>query len=203
MKITDNVELIDGTLANCYVVTYGGKSVLIDAGMRSSAKKIISYFNQKGTKPDSVLITHYHMDHIGGLSDVVGAFSSDVYADDREISVLKGESKVKSTGSLMSKMVSGAIKTRPIEMVKPTGEVPYDWIKVVSTTGHTPGSTSYLFVPDNVLFVGDAVTEKNGELSINRQFSLDMPQAEKSKNLITSMSGVTILPGHGKPLKIQ
>ncbi len=75
-------------------------------------------------------------------------------------------------------------------------------MKVVPTEGHTPGSTSYLFEPESLLFVGDAVTVKGTETTVNRQFSLDIEKAEESRKRIISMSGITILPGHGDPLKL-
>ena len=34
MKISDSVELIDGTIANCYSVNLEGKAILVDAGMK-------------------------------------------------------------------------------------------------------------------------------------------------------------------------
>jgi len=46
MKISENVELIDGTLANSYAVFGNDKTFLIDAGTKGSGKKIISYFQK-------------------------------------------------------------------------------------------------------------------------------------------------------------
>ena len=55
MKITENIELIDGTMANCYSVNLDGRQLLIDAGTRGSSKKIIDYYRKKNLKPEIVV----------------------------------------------------------------------------------------------------------------------------------------------------
>lgn len=203
MRITDSVERIDGTMANTYVVRNEGKIILVDAGMKSSAKKIIEFFDSHSEKPDAVLITHYHPDHIGGLSQIVKKYGSEVYAHQNEVDVIRGVRKLQPAKSLLSKMVSSVSKSEPVEQVENLDNLPFGWIRVVETQGHTPGSTSYLFEPENLLFVGDAVTVKGGKTSLNKQFTLDMAEAQKSQQKILSMKGATILPGHGDPLRIE
>lgn len=203
MKITDSVERIDGTMANTYVIRHEGKTVLVDAGMKSSAKKIIGFFEEHSERPDAILITHYHPDHIGGLAQIVGKYGSNVYAHKNEVDVIRGQQKVQPTKSLLSKMVSGVSKSEPVENVEDLEKMPFGWIRAVETQGHTPGSTSFLFEPENLLFVGDAVTVKGGKTSLNKQFTLDMAEAKNSQQKILSMKGTTILPGHGDPLRIE
>lgn len=203
MKITESVEKIDGTMANVYLVKYDGKVLLVDAGMKSSARKIIEFLEKNSEKPDAILITHYHPDHIGGLSQLVEKYGSAVYAHPKEIGIIKGESRIKPAKGILSKMVTAVSKSEPVDKVESLENIPFNWIKVVETQGHTPGSTSFLFEPDSVLFVGDAVTVKGEKTSVNRQFTLDIDEGEKSRQKILSMKGTTILPGHGEPLKIQ
>lgn len=203
MKISDSVEMIDGTMAHTYVVRHEGKVVLIDTGMKSSGKRIIQYFEEHSEKPDIILITHYHPDHIGGLSTICEKYKPSVYAPREELEVIRGQKKPIPAKSVMSKFVSAVSRSGAVENVSGLDELSLDWMKVVETRGHTPGSASFLFEPESFLFVGDAVTVKNQEASVNRQFSLDLEEAEKSRKKILSMSGVTILPGHGDPLRIQ
>lgn len=203
MKISDSVERIDGTMAHVYVIRHEGKLVLIDAGMKMSAKQIIRFFEDRSEKPDAVMITHYHPDHIGGLARIAERFGPEIYADPREISVIQGKERQKQAGSVMAKFVGAMSKTDAVQDVSSIESIPYSWLKPVDTHGHTPGSTSYLFEVENLLFVGDAVTVKGDEASVNRSFSLDIAEAEKSRERILSMKGVTILPGHGDPLTVK
>ncbi len=202
MKVSDSVTRIDGTMAHSYSVEHGGLVILIDAGMKSSGKKIVDYYQQSGKKPDIVLITHYHPDHVGGLGLLKGKYSPKIYAPRDEIQVIEGKNKPVQPKGFLPKLVSVLGKTEAVSGVIPADEFSLPWMKVVPTEGHTPGSTSYLFEPESLLFVGDAVTVKGTETTVNRQFSLDLEKAEESRKRIISMSGITILPGHGDPLKL-
>lgn len=203
MKITDSILKVDGVTANCYVIMHDNKVVLVDAGMKSYFRKISRFLDENNIKPDVVLVTHYHPDHIGGLKDLKDTYGMEIYADQREIGVISGAARVTPAKSMMSRVVAATFKTRPVDGVKPTSEIPFDWIRPIETVGHTPGSTSYLFVPENALFVGDAVTTKGGRLAVNSQFTLDLGKAEISKEKIEGMKGSLILPGHGDQVRIQ
>ena len=202
MKLSDSVTSIEGSMAHTYSVEHDGQTILIDAGMKSSAKKIIDYYEGIGKKPEVILITHYHVDHIGGLALLNEKYSPKIYAPREEIPVIEGKSKPAQPKSLLSKFASVLGKTDPVLGILPVEEFSSSWIKAIPTVGHTPGSTSYLFEPESMLFVGDAVNVKGPDAVINRQFTLDIEKAEESRRKILSMSGKTILPGHGDPLKI-
>jgi len=202
MKISEKVEMIDGSMANCYVIHQDDKILLIDAGTKSTGRKIVNYFRQSGNKPDTVLITHYHPDHIGGLRMIYDEFKPQIYAPRVEIPVLTGKEKIEPTKSFLSKMVAGMSRIDPVEDVKESEGLQLPFIDVIPSPGHTPGSTSYLFKPENILFVGDAFSVSSGEAKINKSFTADIPAAERSKEKLLSMKGVTVLPGHGSSMHL-
>ncbi len=202
MKVSDSVTRIEGTMAHTYSVEHDDMVILIDAGMKSSGKKIIDYYQQSGKKPDIILITHYHPDHIGGLAMLKEKYSPKIYAPRDEIPVIEGKNRPAQPKALLPKLVSILGRSMAVSGVIPAEDFSSPWMKVVPTVGHTPGSTSYYYEPESLLFVGDAVTIKGTEASVNRQFSLDLEKAEESRKKIMSMTGATILPGHGEPLKI-
>jgi len=201
MKLDDGIFLIDGTMANCYLVQYQGKNILIDAGMKGSAKKIISFFNEMKIKPDVVLITHTHVDHIGGLKDIREEFNPEIYVPDREVNVAKGLEKVPSAGGLAS-LIGGLSKPKPVENVVPLSKMKIEGVEIVDTAGHTPGSTSYRFPSLNAIFVGDAVQEHNGRYEFNKSFTLDHKKAQESLDKILGMHGTFAYPGHGSRFRI-
>lgn len=201
MKVSPSVERIDGTMANAYTFTVAGKEILVDTGTRGSGKKIIKYFRSKGTKPDIALITHYHPDHIGGLKEISDAFSPKIYMPDREVDVATGLAKIKPASTFMSKLVAKMMRIDPVKSVEPASSLSLDGVEVIETPGHTPGSTSYFLKDDNVLFVGDAVVNSKGSLTINKGFTLDMDRAKQSKQLIVDHEASIILSGHGEPFR--
>ena len=198
MKITENIELIDGTMANCYSVNLDGRQLLIDTGTRGSSKKIIDYYRKNNLKPEIVLITHYHPDHVGGLKSIRDEFGTKIYVPDAEIGVISGKERMTPAKSLASRLVSGFMKSEPVEGLSRSSELSMEGLEVVETPGHTPGSTSYFFSKDNVLFVGDAVVVSSGKLGLNKAFTLDMAKAEESRKKIMEHPAQIILSGHGE-----
>lgn len=200
MKLTENIELIDGTMANCYSVNLNGKGILIDAGMKGSGRKIVEFYRNIGINPEIVLITHYHPDHVGGLLLVSDEFHPQIYVPDEELDVIAGNSKMTPAPGLAAKLVSSLVKTKPVSDLNLASKLSIPGIQVVDTRGHTSGSTSYFFPDLKALFVGDALVVKGKEISINRGFTLNMGDAEKSKSKIMGFHGVTVYPGHGNTL---
>jgi hydroxyacylglutathione hydrolase len=203
MKVTDNIELIDGTMANCYAVKFEGKNILIDTGTKGSSKKIIEYYKKKNTKPDMVLITHYHPDHVGGLKAIKTEFNPEIYVPDAEVGVISGTEKMTPAKSLASRMVAGFMKSEPVEDLKKASDLKMEGIEVVETPGHTPGSTSYYFKNEDTIFVGDAVVVSSDKLGLNKTFTLDMQKAEESRKKIIDSPAKIILSGHGNVYRKQ
>jgi beta-lactamase superfamily II metal-dependent hydrolase len=57
------------------VQTLGGKNILIDAGEDYAAPRMIAYLKKLGVqKIDWLMISHRHMDHIGGVFDLAQSF---------------------------------------------------------------------------------------------------------------------------------
>ncbi len=202
MKISESVEMIDGTMAHSYSIESGGKLYLVDAGTKGSGNKILNYYRQLGREPDVVLITHYHMDHIGGLSRLMDSFQSEVYAPSREIDIIAGRKGLPEGTPSFLKLFTKIPRLSDPDRLKEAGALDDPGAKPVETNGHTPGSTSYLFPEAGVLCVGDALYNKRGTLAVNRMFSLDLEMAAKSREKILGMKPVMILPGHGDPIRI-
>lgn len=201
MKLTDAIDLIDGTIANCYVVNFRDRVILIDAGMKSSAKRVLRHFEDGHTKPDTVLITHCHTDHIGGLADLDIRYHSQIFVPDKEVEIARGNERMPSKGGLMSAMV-GLSKPRPVSNARPLSEFDLAGLEKMDTNGHTPGSTSYYFEELKALFVGDAVSENGGRYEFNKTFTLDPQGAQLSIEKILGVHGTTAYPGHGQPFLI-
>ncbi len=202
MMLTQSVESIDKTMAHTYILTLGGKRILIDAGGKASGDRIARLFRARGKGPDVILVTHYHPDHIGGLAQLKREFNPEIYAPAEELQVISGEAKPKPADSFISRFVTRMAKVNGVKDVKSVESLDIPGLEVIRTHGHTPGSTSYLVRKDNAIFVGDAVHEKNGMLEISRAFTMDFGEAERSRKTIMEFRGVTVYPGHGNPVMI-
>jgi glyoxylase-like metal-dependent hydrolase (beta-lactamase superfamily II) len=71
------VHLISGGYANTYLIEDGNSFVAVDVGTSKAAKKIYYYLSYKSIDASSlrmVTTTHFHIDHIGGISRPVQFF---------------------------------------------------------------------------------------------------------------------------------
>lgn len=72
------VHFVDVGQGSCTVVQSGNEGVLIDAGERENAAKVLSFLEENGiTKLRYVIATHPHSDHIGAMAAVLERVGAD------------------------------------------------------------------------------------------------------------------------------
>ncbi|MGC8506390.1 MAG: MBL fold metallo-hydrolase [Thermoplasmata archaeon] len=202
MKITDRVELIDGTMAHSYVFDSASGIVLFDTGTRGSGKKIVEYFMNRKAKPAYVILTHYHMDHIGGLPGIKSEFNPAVFINEADRKVVTGEVSMPRPQNRLVSMILGLARLTPVSDVRSLKGMNLDEIKILETPGHTPGSTSFIIESEKVIVVGDSLVNRRGRATVSSAFSLDVDLAGKSLEKLRNMKGYKALPGHGDPLDL-
>lgn len=178
--------------SNCYVIgpTSAGRLVVIDPG--DEGERIASVVRQAGGNVAAILLTHAHVDHVGGVAHIVREFGAPVYLhpDDRPI-----YDRVVEHGLMFGLRIE---EPPPPDVEFVEGEsVRFDDLEfaVRLTPGHSPGSVT--LVGDSVAFVGDAVFAG----SIGRT---DLPGGDTETLLdaivtkILTLPPQTVLaPGHG------
>ncbi len=195
MKISDNVERIDGAMANSYLIDYKDEKIIVDAGTPGSGKKIVSYLENNKIRPDAVLITHYHPDHVGGLLSIYSRYKMEIYVPVNEESIISGMEKIPSK-PLPPKIASMIMHAKSVKEIRPVSEMSFTGINYMKTPGHTRDSTSYTVQDEKIIFSGDAAVNLHGKPGYNKAFSVDANAAGKSVKYIESMHFL-ILPGHG------
>jgi glyoxylase-like metal-dependent hydrolase (beta-lactamase superfamily II) len=201
MKVSDAIERIDGTMANSYFIMIDGMKIIVDAGTPGSGKKIMGYLENNRIKPDAILITHYHVDHVGGLPAIYEKYHPEIYVPVNELSIISGSEPV-PLKPFMPKFASTIMRARKIKDLKPSSEMNISGIELIKTPGHTRDSTSYYAKEQKVLFTGDAAVNLKGIPGYNKMFSADQGNAEKSLKAIRDMD-VLILPGHGDKMDLR
>ena len=137
MKVSDNIDRIDKTMANSYFVNFNGEKILVDAGTPGSGKRILAYLENSKIRPDAVLITHYHPDHVGGLLSIYSRYHMEIYVPSDEANIISGVEKIPSK-PLMPKIASMIIHAKSVKEIKPVSEMSFkgNRIQICKTNGH-------------------------------------------------------------------
>ena len=229
--VTKDVVRLQVIMVNVYFIseTKEGKTTwfLVDAGLGQCAariKKTAEYLYGPGAKPEGILLTHGHFDHIGALVDLAQEWDVPIYAHPLEIPYLMGQSSYPPPdptvgGGTLAAMASLYPK-KPITVFSKIirfsedGQIPGldDW-RVIHTPGHTPGHVSFFRESDKTLIAGDAfVTVKQESLLAVLQqkqevhgppsyFTSDWQAAQRSVADLAALAPEIAACGHGKPMK--
>jgi hydroxyacylglutathione hydrolase len=115
-----------------WLIENGTYAVIVDPG---EAEPVITALKKRGLKLSTILITHHHADHIGGVNKLITAFSPQVFAPAKEHYAFNHTSV--SEGQIIH------IKELDIAF------------QVIDVGGHTLGHVAYYGV--NSIFCGDTL----------------------------------------------
>ena len=209
MQIVDGIHWVQGVRANCYVVLEGSDLTLIDTGMPRNAKKIMKYVAETlGRKPSDVktiIVTHAHADHTGGLAELVKLTGAKVAVHSDDANYVSGDTaplSPKGGMGFLFKVLSPITKSKSVKpdmILKENDNV--GGLSVIHIPGHTPGSIALYDASKNVLFSGDTLTYSDGRIhGPVEAFSHDVELAAKSVEKLRKFAFDIMLPGHGEPL---
>ncbi len=212
---------------NVYAIqSASGGWTLIDTALPLSAGKIKSWAEDlfgKGTKPNAIVLTHGHFDHVGAVEHLVADWNVPVYAHRSELPYLRGEMKYPPPdpgvgGGLMAVMSplyprSSANLGDRAQPLPEDGTVPTlpGWT-YLHTPGHAPGHISLYRAEDKLLLPGDAfcTTKQESFLAVAQQkpelhgppsyYTPDWDSARSSVQQLADLHPQTIAPGHGLPI---
>jgi glyoxylase-like metal-dependent hydrolase (beta-lactamase superfamily II) len=211
MEIVEGVHRADeasGNLAhsNVYVLVNGDELVVVDTGTPGNAKKIIEYIEKIGHRASDVstiVLTHYHMDHCGSVSDLKGLTGAKVAASAEDAGYISGQKPYPKPKNLLVRAASSLIKPTsvPVDLPLKDGDQ-VGSLRVIFTPGHTPGSIMLLDGQRGVLFAGDTFRFEGGKVTgAPRHFTWDEAEEKRSMQKISKLEFDVLLPGHGEFLK--
>jgi glyoxylase-like metal-dependent hydrolase (beta-lactamase superfamily II) len=225
-EIAPGVWYVPAMMANVYFVGQrGGPWVLIDAGVRATALRIreaaTSAFGY-GIRPEAIILTHGHFDHVGALSSLLRAWGTPVYAHRLELPYLTGQSDYPppdpTVGGFMSQLSRlfpnrGSDFSGHVQVLTDDGSLPgmpgWRWIH---TPGHAPGHISLFREQDRCLIAGDAVitidqdhpamlvTQKRVIRRPPSYFTQDWVAAAESVRKLAQLRPSVLATGHGLPM---
>jgi glyoxylase-like metal-dependent hydrolase (beta-lactamase superfamily II) len=162
------------TSVNAFLVNTGTKLVLIDAGSGSlfgpTLGKLVDSLQAAGYKPeqvDDIFITHFHPDHVGGLSAGGQRVfpNATLHADKAESDFWLSQANLDKAPADMKGFFQGAmgsvnpyVAAGKYEPFEGDGE-PVPGVRTHATHGHTAGHTSYVVESkgQRLVVIGDLI----------------------------------------------
>lgn len=177
---------------NCYLVydEETKRAVIVDPG--DGADVISSQCKNLGLKPEAILLTHGHFDHIMAASALKEEWGLKIYACEKELEVLRdGKKNMMMTYYRKSITLEPDVTVRDGETFEAAGAV---WT-VYETPGHTIGSCCYYLEKEAILFSGDTLFQTSyGRVDFPTGNAMDM--LASVKKLLTLPENVMVYPGH-------
>ncbi|MDR2185658.1 MAG: MBL fold metallo-hydrolase [Treponema sp.] len=196
-------RIIVGEIAtNCWIVPLPGESggcALIDPG--ADPQTIIARLRRLNYRPQYIVLTHAHFDHIAALPDLAAAYEGAEIAIHREEAARLGpESReihrrdfaaagnASYVDSLWKPMPSPARLLAEGDRIGP--------FKVLHLPGHSPGSSGFLLEEEKLLFSGDTLFKAGiGRTDLPGG---DWDKLQRTLERLFAMDGsIRVHPGHG------
>ncbi len=200
---------------NAFLIAGEDGLALVDSGLPRRKDAILGVVAGIARQPADlkhILITHYHVDHMGSLADLKGACDAKSYVHPADSPVVRGDEPQPgpNPSSLLGKLAGPVLeRLSPVPTaaavdveVQDGEELPIaGGIKVLHTPGHTPGHLAFLLPAKKVLFVGDAA---DNVLRLGPPFGMytvDPEQAKESIRKLAALEFDVACFGHGRVLK--
>ncbi len=229
-EVAKDILMMNFTVVNaCLVGSPDGFSkewVLVDTGLENSADYIVECASKRfgeDSKPQAIILTHGHFDHVGSVIKLSELWDVPVYIHELELPYITGKEDYPLADSTVDEGMVAKLSTtfphtsidlgmRAIALPE-NGEVPglpgWKWIP---TPGHTKGHISLFRKKDRVLIAGDAFSTTKQETILSvllhnerisgppKYLTTDWQAAEESVTTLMKLKPELAITSHGEPM---
>ena len=154
---------------------------------------------RSASRPQAILLTHGHFDHIGAANEVREHYGIKVYASCDEEKLLASPARNLSNAYGMSLRVTADVLHNDGDILELAGLK----IKAIHTPGHTAGGTCYYIESDKTLMSGDTLFAGSvGRTDYPTASSAAMMESLHDK-LRKLPDDTDVYPGHGEFTTIE
>jgi glyoxylase-like metal-dependent hydrolase (beta-lactamase superfamily II) len=187
MEIIPNVHLVPGVTGGNVYLLVGTTLTLVDTGLPDNADAILTYVDGLGLAAAGLtrmVITHYHHDHVGSVSDIKQRTSSVVLAHPGDVPLISAQA------------VAVDVTLQDGDRIDLLGGA-----TVVHVPGHTPGSIALYLPSERLLICGDTINHSGQRLAPPpAQYTADMKGAIASIRRMADLEFDVLCVGHGAPV---
>lgn len=178
-----------------------GECIIIDAAMdgRSEEAEIDDYIKSHNLKPVMLLLTHAHVDHIGGNTYMANKYNLKLTAHKDCVPFLTNAATYASTFGLTidEKIVIDNFIDENDEVVFGNSR-----LKVLFTPGHANGSLCFYSPDSNFVITGDVLFNQSIGRTDLPTGNYDLLQNSIWEKLFTLPDDTVVYPGHGPETSI-
>jgi glyoxylase-like metal-dependent hydrolase (beta-lactamase superfamily II) len=203
--IADGVFDVPITYVHAFLVVDDDGVVLVDTGLPGRSKKLHEALDEARKKigdVHTILLTHWHPDHVGGVADLRRASGARVVAHQLDAEVISGDKPVPPVNGFMKigSWFMGKPEVAAVDHRLTTdGPTPLAGFSAYHTPGHTDGHVSYLLDrAGGVLFAGDAAAGGRSKVGYTpRMVTADVNAARASVARLAQLEFRVAVFGHG------
>ena len=203
------IRLIKCKTDNCYIISNGGKAVLVDTGSGEAYNKVLSECSKFDMQ--LVVLTHVHFDHAGNAAKLANHFNIPVALHQADVELFESfdNQPIKSYGIVGKVVLALSLKVlrytkieKPEKMIfiKEGDSLSKYGInaKIIELPGHTKGSIG-VDVAGRALIAGDALD--NWLFPSIGHLYTDYNALKESAEKIRRLGNRKLYYGHGVPTK--
>jgi glyoxylase-like metal-dependent hydrolase (beta-lactamase superfamily II) len=211
MKISDNAhQLTQWGMINAFLVEEDDGFTLIDTCM-GQAEAIVEAAADLRHPIVRIVLTHAHQDHVGSLDALVKMLPAAlVMVGHRELRLLRGDLTLEAIEARFplrgSYVESHAKVSRELDEGDKVGS-----LRVIASSGHTPGHIALLDEREGTLFAGDAWSTLGGVIpggAMNWKFPLpamatwNRKVALETSRKLCGLEPERLAVGHGRTVEV-
>jgi len=206
--LADAVWWYDLGGVNAALVDNDGDLTLVDAGMPWHGNALIAGLADAGFELrdlDRILVTHFDLDHVGGLPAFDG-IDVTIYVGERDAPLVTGERDppCSTHKGAFQRLATSFLDAPDNSVVTLADGDTVGSFTAYETPGHTPGHVSYVSERHSLALLGDAVREDGGRFEPSPWLmSYDAEEAERSVKTFSERAPAfdVAVPGHGVPFQ--